>query len=294
MVGAASDNIVANYETPIQLRHANIVGMNSYNVLAPYQPDALDIWGRGIRRYCVDEFSSPDQLNAHEQVTGAYIFAYTIIRTMPETVPAMTEIMENFLGLPMSNLYIEPPDMGTPWGLVKVMVDEMINYMDTDGWNSDGSLTRRVNKLRYEEFEYTDENDNTYIPYEPTRNKLPKEKKGSERKGLGKQKGSEKEEKCQTPDPWNWEPLQDSNDFGFFCKQEHVTPHIGFTGRLLGLSEEEYESFSSPLPDYDWCEQEADFAVERTRNMATSDTQKMEVEFFDNKFFSLLPLQINW
>jgi hypothetical protein len=74
MVGAASDNIVANYETPIQFRHANIVGMNSYNVLAPYQPEALDIWGRGTRRICVDELSAPGELNAHEQVTGAYVF----------------------------------------------------------------------------------------------------------------------------------------------------------------------------------------------------------------------------
>jgi hypothetical protein len=91
--------------------------------------------------------------------------------------------------------------------------------------------------------------------------------------------------------PWYWSPLLESNNFGYFTRQEHVTPHCGFTGRLYGLTPEEYESFSSPQPSYNYCA-EADFVLEQTKNM--NDQKKMEIELFDSKFTSLLPLQINW
>lgn len=284
LLDVVSDAIAGgNYETPIQFRFIGIVGMNCYNVLAAYQPNALDIWGRGDRRLCVNEFASPEELNAHEQLANVYSFAYGFTQTLPESLAAVTAVMENILGLPMSNVQSDSPDPSTPWGLAQVLVDEMADFMSTDGWNANGSLSGSNNKMPYKDFEYTDENGNEYTPYKPNPSKF---KKTGNNNGNGKKK-------CKTPDPWNWEPLEDTNGFGFFCRQEHVTPHIGFTGRLLGLTEEDYESFSSPLPNYDWCE-EADFVVERTRDMATSDTQKMEVEFFDNKFFSLVPLQVGW
>jgi hypothetical protein len=72
-----------------------------------------------------------------------------------------------------------------------------------------------------------------------------------------------------------------------------VTPHIGFTGRLYGVTSAEYEAFSSPLPAYNYCT-EAQATVQATKNVATSDHDKMEVELYDNKFTSLLPIQIKW
>ena len=48
---------------------------------------------------------------------------------------------------------------------------------------------------------------------------------------------------------WKWEPLLESNGAGYFTRQEHVTPFVGFTGRLYGLTTEEYESFMVPPPD---------------------------------------------
>ena len=87
--------------------------------------------------------------------------------------------------------------------------------------------------------------------------------------------------------------MLESDRNGYFIRQEHVTPFCGFTGRLFGLSDNEYESFSSPLPDYDYCF-EADFVIDKTQELADNDIQKMEVELFDSKFTSLLPLQINW
>ena len=59
------------------------------------------------------------------------------------------------------------------------------------------------------------------------------------------------------------------------------------------MSDEEYTSFSSPKPTYDYCT-EADFVIENTKNLAENDIQKMQVELFDSKFTSLLPMQILW
>jgi hypothetical protein len=84
------------------------------------------------------------------------------------------------------------------------------------------------------------------------------------------------------------EPLLESNGFGYFTRQEHVTPFAGFTGRLYGLDAEEYESFSSPLPDYVYY-YESEFVLHNNTNTLASDNLKMEVELFNSKFPSLLP-----
>ena len=55
----------------------------------------------------------------------------------------------------------------------------------------------------------------------------------------------------------------------------------------------EYESFSVPEPNYDYCE-EADFVLSEANKMASDDKKKLEIELFDSKFTSLLPMQINW
>lgn len=116
---------------------------------------------------------------------------------------------------------------------------------------------------------------------------------------------------------WEWSPLLESNGAGYFTRQEHVTPfagkckcfnslldHVkstfslnhfntGFTGRLYGLTVDEYESFSVPPPSYNYCE-EVDFVLSETLDMANDDKKKVEIEVYDSKFTSLLPMQIEW
>lgn len=44
----------------------------------------------------------------------------------------------------------------------------------------------------------------------------------------------------------NWQPLMESDGRGHITTQEHVTPHIGATGRMYGFdSPEDEEHFSS-------------------------------------------------
>jgi len=234
-----------------------------------YHPTALDIWGRDDKRICVDEFTSDREMQAHEQVATAYAFAYSAIVVSPSSKDILTNIMDNVLKLPMSKVLVGEPDIGTPWGLAKAIVDQMTEYANSDGWNSDGSLTHEFNKMPFSDFDYKE-----YSAYTTSQTSSSKKPKGCNAKRY-------------------WEPLLETNGNGYFTKQEHVTPFAGFTGRLYGMTSSEYESFSVSEPRYDYCE-EANFVLSETNTMSTDDRKKAEIEFFDSKFTSLLPMQIEW
>ena len=255
---------VVKYETPVQFRLTQIHGSRVYNVAAKYHPAALDIWGQDTHRICQDGES--EYLNLHEEVALAYAFYYSAIVLIPPSEDIMKPIFES-MRLPASFLDFGNPDPSTPWGLAKIAVDEMAAFVEDDGWNADGKLTTEFNPLPYSDFSIVGDNGAAYNPYvvETERN----------------------------DDNWPWQPLVDSDGRGFFSKQEHVTPFIGYTARLYGMDEDHYQSFSAPPPEYNY-EEEAVEVLERTRIMASSDLEKMMIEYYDSKFTSILPLQINW
>jgi hypothetical protein len=115
-----------------KFRLANIQGTNVYNVVAMYDSDALDIWGRANYRICGDDFQSVDQKRAHETIAAAYAFAYSGIKIVPQVEEIIVDIMENVLNLPMSNLDGNP-SVDTPWGLAKALVDEGDSFAKSDG-----------------------------------------------------------------------------------------------------------------------------------------------------------------
>ncbi len=47
----------------------------------------------------------------------------------------------------------------------------------------------------------------------------------------------------------------------------------------------------SPSPIY---KDEAEYVLDMTKTMATSDEQKMIIEYYDSKFTRILPIQINY
>lgn len=282
LVDATINALVTNYETPIQFRLALMHGASNYNAVAMHHPTAFDIWGRGHRRLCLEEFASNSAKDAHLQLTSVYAFAYSAITIMPETETNITHVMENVLKLPLSKTD-GTPDVGTPWGLAKVFVDEMQEFQQTDGWNANGKLSSEFFSLPYDDFKIVGANGKAYLPYEVQRNTRTRATRGKQtcpKRFLDK-------------DSWEWEPLLESDGHGYFTKQQHVTPFIGFTGRLFGVTESEYNSFKTDAPSYDWCE-EANFVVKNTKDLATSDLEKMLVEVYDSKFTSILPFQINW
>ncbi|GFH61508.1 hypothetical protein CTEN210_17984 [Chaetoceros tenuissimus] len=202
--------------------HGNV----NYNVAAMYHPSALDIWGKKDMQICINEFASEQEKMLHEQVAIAYTFAYSAILAAPKCKDAIVNLMDNVLQFPMSKVLNDnEPDLGTPWGLAKVRVDEIHDYAKTDGWNADGSLAHKYNKMPYSDFKLGE-----YMRY--------RQKKEEE---IVSKKDCEK--------VWKWEPLLESNGAGYFTRQEHVTPFAGFTGRLYGLTSEEYNSFMVPPPE---------------------------------------------
>ncbi|CAM9585307.1 unnamed protein product, partial [Ectocarpus sp. 12 AP-2014] len=107
------------------------------------------------------------------------------------------------------------------------------NYLTAnDGWNADGSMGgREFNRVPFTgEFSMTDSEGHAWTPYVPRNS--PYELTNIKR----------------------WQPLVESDGLGYVSTQEHVTPHIGSTGRYLGFSsKEDEEAFSSrtiDAPDY--------------------------------------------
>jgi len=268
--------IVASFEVPIQFRFSTAQGNAIYNVASMYHPTALDIWGRDNYRICVDNNDIQSDMDAriHREIAIAYAFAYSALTLTPSFTDVMTEIMDS-LGLPLSKLFADGnADPATPWGLAKLAVDEMSDFISTDGWNADGSLGNAYNKMNYNDFSFVGEDGEAYNGYEVQYvNGVPN--------GIGNQRR------------WPWQPLLESDGRGYFTKQEHVTPFIGFTGRLHGIDKAVFEGFTVSEHTYDYDEQAA-YVLEQSKNMATNDTQKMLIEFFDSKFTSILPLQIEW
>jgi hypothetical protein len=171
----------------------------------------------------------------------------------------VTSLMDNVLNLPMSNL-LGDPDISTPWGLSKATVDEMSEYAKSDGWNSDGSMTHGFNKMPVSDFVYREYS--TYKVDPSCSDSTNQHYDGGESKCAKK---------------WHCEPLLEMDGNGYFTKQEHGTPFAGFNDRLYGMTTSEYESFTIPEPNYNYCE-EADFVLSETRKMSTDDMKKVEIE----------------
>ncbi|MHA1681146.1 MAG: hypothetical protein ACTSUE_09065, partial [Promethearchaeota archaeon] len=79
----------------------------------------------------------------------------------------------------------------------------------------------------------------------------------------------------------SWRSLQEDNGKGFFQRQEHVTPHIGRTGKPRVISQQDLKKTKIKKgPKYKY-NKESELVLERLRNL--TDQQKMQVEFFDDK-----------
>jgi len=262
-------NEIIKPETPIRFRIGQIHGSTVYNAVARYHLTALDIWGRNMFRICQPTTAQEElDYKLHEVITAAYTFYYSGISIMDTVEDIIKPIFSEVVGLNPDLLMLDPPDQSTPWGIAKMVADDMTESLKADGWNADGKLTAKHNPLPFSDFSFVGANGASYEPYDI-------------------------DTTPRTKDHWPWAPLMDSDGMGHFSKQQHVTPFIGFTGRLYGMNRSHYESFTSPPPQYDY-EAETKVVLERTRKMASNDTQKALLEYFDSKYTSILPLQIDY
>ncbi|CAM9971686.1 unnamed protein product [Ascophyllum nodosum] len=242
---------------------------------------ALDIFGdkttSDARRRCQpDEFDTEGQefLDLHLRVAMLYTLVYGSLVGMPFCEDPVATLM-NESSTPLSLVFDgADPSVETPWGLAKTYFDEINAWMtENDGWNADGSANREFNRVPFSDYALTDSEGNSWTPYIP-RN-TPWEFKKKKR----------------------WQPLTESDGLGYISSQEHVVPFIGATARYFGFeSYKDEEAFANrELDDPDYQYTSASIAVlEETRDTVGDNFKRVAIDFFDNKFGSLIPLKIQF
>uniref|UniRef100_A0A0G4IDW2 Vanadium-dependent haloperoxidase NapH1-like second helical-bundle domain-containing protein n=1 Tax=Chromera velia CCMP2878 TaxID=1169474 RepID=A0A0G4IDW2_9ALVE len=284
IVATASAGVIAAlYETPPQIRIQGINSIAGYTALAGFDETAIGWFGE-TTRYCTKGLTKEEKA-LYEKITGALVTHYVYFAQAPKKSGGQEAIRASvaYGGLKKAYRLMEEYDPAscdfskkenqpaTPWSIAKCACVKSLSYFETDGWNSDGSLSREVNRKPFEDFDFFD-GTNQYNKYE---NQL-----------------------C-TPnsDVMTWTPLREDSGVGFFQRSLHVTPQIGLTSRLLTVPSEnkcsylENETVPDPQYDYDF---ELDFVLEETRKTANDNKRFVEVEAFDSKLSSLVAQAVLW
>ncbi|CAN0217950.1 unnamed protein product, partial [Scytosiphon promiscuus] len=259
-----------------------------WSVASAFQPAPwLDIFGdketSDNRRRCQPEDDDDDEQKLlfllHYRVAEIYAVVGAALKSMPFCRETIEPLMES-RGHPLS--FLEDGDEDSvntsmPWGLGRAYGDEIWAYLtENDGWNADGSMGgREFNRVPFSgDFSMTDSEGNSWTPYEPKNTPYEFTKKNK------------------------WQPLTESDGLGHVTTQEHVTAHIGSTGRFFGFSSKEDEDdFASRTLDKPAYRKKSyrrgvRAVLEQSTLTADSPYRQFALSFFDNKFNSLVPLKI--
>merc|ERR1719266_3142982 len=149
-VGPATAPIFESFETPYQF-HLNVYPeVAAYHAVAAYSPDALDIWGRELDRFCTDGHTE-EEMTAHKRITHMVAYTYSNQLVIPgdDVAPVLSGAIAS-LGLAWvwdEVLDITEPcaDITTPWGMGVCISHELAEFSKADGWNMDGTIGRTAN-----------------------------------------------------------------------------------------------------------------------------------------------------
>eukprot|EP00658_Telonema_sp_P-2_P041194 TRINITY_DN2945_c0_g1_i1.p1 TRINITY_DN2945_c0_g1~~TRINITY_DN2945_c0_g1_i1.p1 ORF type:complete len:598 (-),score=119.45 TRINITY_DN2945_c0_g1_i1:434-2227(-) len=258
---------VGEYETPIQFRLIQHFSLVVFSGLAAFHPTSLDHFAdvdqSNARRRCALSPANLTLWELQQDLAVAYGLYFAAAKLFPSNVAfvlnttAVTWGLE--AGFDRCQDAADCADLSTPWGLAYNLAEKMAVFAARDGWNADGTLSRTYNRRPFQDFR-----DRPYTP----RN-TPWKLKHARR----------------------WQPLLEDNGKGYMVHQEHVVPHAGHTGRGIFMSDQEHCSFKAPRPNIDY-DTENDNVLARAA--ALDDTKKMQVELFDGKIGSILPLLFQW
>jgi len=173
--------------------------------------------------------------------------------------------------------YIASPEVGyDPLAIGRLVVHEILLFTRTDGWNSDGS--QRYDPISMETVPCT----SSCVPYRDTYGYYPRNHVESPPTDTDATKF--------TVDGKNryWQPLLESDGRGYFSRQEHVTPHIGFHAKHTLRDPATHTPLESPTIDY---EPESLLVLDRLRDAAANRTKWDKIAFYDKKFLVRLLLQ---
>merc|ERR1719420_2264984 len=132
--------------------------------------------------------------------------------------------------------------------MASIVAKQMLHFLANDGWNADGSVGADGEECTA-----------NCMPYGDTTGYAPRRRRHR-----------------------RWKPLSEDNGKGFSYDYAHITPHIGRTAVTKTITRAELESRDASHPHYDY-DAEIALVIERLADLATNDTAKMLVEFFDNK-----------
>ena len=144
----------------------------------------------------------------------------------------------------------------------QIVMLEIDEYHDTDGWNSKGTLTY---------------DHKTGAPTECTANCAP----FSDTTGYfprNHPKYFDTPPTVLTGNDIYWQPLVEVTNQGSFVRQDHVTPHIGYTAHPLLLSE--FKETADPGYDY---LAESVLLLQRLADLTGDNVRQEKIKFYDNK-----------
>jgi len=142
-----------------------------------------------------------------------------------------------------------------------------LNFKD-DGWNADGSLTFDRETQGVVECTANCQPYQDIIGYYSRNSPFAEPENGNSKYIV---EGRDK----------YWQPLGESDGFGYFTLQQHVTPHIGYTAKPMLF--ESVDAFGeAPDPMYDFRE-EALEVVNRLRETTNDIIKKQKIAFYDDK-----------
>lgn len=246
-------------ETPIQIRAYFYINLAAWNAWSNYHPTAVDIFGRS-------RFKRPASEHTTRNKNVAVMFAqYRLYLASPQSFGGTSEIAEfrTIIREQGHDPDDDSKDMTTPVGIGNRIGYDTAKLMAIDGWNSEGDLTSSAKFYRLPFQDYTG--------YQPLNS--PWEIKY----------------------PFRWQPVLETDDKGFFFRQEHVVPQLGRQTMLFSMSKDELMKRRAPSPysdtsvrighekpgDLSKFKHNAEKVFERSAKL--TEYQRVMAEMMDNK-----------
>ncbi|CAN8074079.1 unnamed protein product [Agarophyton chilense] len=199
---------IFNIQTPLAIRYALIGAAAQYEIFAACHPVALSFFGE--KPYIPSRFCT----NRDDK---AEIQAHMFYRLMNSEFPIDAKPGERLLIKYGLNPFDRSTNISTPIGWANVASNRLIEYFVSDGWNSQGDLSRQDYKQQYQDY-------TSYSPVNPPHI-----------------------QPHRLRFPLRWQPLTAAVDNrGLFASQQHVVPQIGTHGKPLALSRQQFEQRRAP------------------------------------------------
>ncbi|CDF40781.1 PAP2-like haloperoxidase [Chondrus crispus] len=257
---------VVSMETPIAIRYVLVFTIPFYEVFAACDSKALGFLGK--RNVILPHLCEP--------LSIAKTTAFLMSRLYRSQFPLEGRNLEAFLIRQGLDPTSDSTDPTTEIGIANAMAVDLVAYLETDGWNSLGDLSRDHFRQQYSD--YTGFKPQNHAELDVSRLRRPL--------------------RWQLRRPLRWQPLkQEADRRGRFTSQVHVVPHIG-RAKPLVLSREEFLSRTSESP-YASADRKKTIGAKDKRTMRRllrevlklnrdlTKEQIAQAHWWDNKFLSL-------